>query len=127
MAQDIFSSFKNYATKLSGGEKSAAEVAAAVKGWLEESGEVIKERIETEIESAATRMGFVRQDDLELLLAKIADLESRVTPAAKPAAKKAAAKKSPAKKPAAKKPAAKKSPAKKVAAKKTTAKKAAAK
>ncbi|MEI6867099.1 MAG: hypothetical protein WCK62_01230 [Actinomycetes bacterium] len=123
MAQDIFSSFKNYASKLSGGEKSAAEVAAAVKGWLEESGEVIKERIESEIESAATRMGFVRQDDLELLLAKIADLESRVAPKSKPAAKKAP----PKSKPAAKKAAAKKSATKKVAAKKSPAKKATSK
>jgi hypothetical protein len=82
MAQDIFSSLRNYLSKLSGGEKSPAEVATALKNWLEESGEVIKERIESEIESAASRMGFVRQDDLELLLQRLADLESRTTPSA---------------------------------------------
>ena len=103
MAQDIFSSLKNYANKLSGGEKTPAEMANAVKSWLEESGEMIKEKIESEIESAAARMGFVRQDDLDEILARIAELESRnvpqatkkatAKPAAKPAAKKSATKK----------------------------------
>ena len=82
MAQEIFSTLRNYLSKLSGGEKSPTEVAAALKSWLEESGEVIKERIESEIESAASRMGFVRQDDLELLLQRLADLECRVSPSA---------------------------------------------
>jgi hypothetical protein len=89
MAQDLFTSLRNYASKLSGGEKSATEMAAAFKGWLEESGEMIKERIETEIDAAAIRRGFIRQEDLEEILQKLADLEKRS--AAKPVRKKSAA------------------------------------
>ncbi len=89
MAQDLFTSLRNYASKLSGGEKSAAEMAAAFKGWLEESSEMIKERIETEIDAAASRRGFIRQEDLEEILQKLADLEHRS--AAKPVRKKATA------------------------------------
>lgn len=88
MAQEIFSVLRNYLSKLSGGEKSPAEVATALKNWLEESGEVIKARVESEIESAASRMGFVRQDDLELLLQRLADLESRTAPSASESAEK---------------------------------------
>jgi len=136
MAQDLFTSLRNYASKLSGGEKSATEMAAAFKGWLEESGDLIKERIESEIDAAAIRRGFIRHEDLEEILQKLADLENRSTPkaGAKPARKKSAA---PSKKSAAPKKASSKNraPAKpmtkqaivKSSVKKTAAKKVAAK
>jgi len=76
MAEDIFSALRTYIGKISGGEKSAAEMSAALASWVKESGEGLKARIEGEIESAAARMGFVRREELEELLARIVQLES---------------------------------------------------
>lgn len=133
MAQDLFTSLRNYASKISGGEKSASEMAAAFKGWLEESGDMIKERIESEIDAAAIRRGFIRQEDLEEILQKLADLENRtkVKPvrekSAAPSKKSAAPKTASTKNRAPGKPMTKqaivKSSVKKTAAKKSVAKK----
>ena len=76
MAEDIFSALRTYIGKMSGGEKSAAEMSAALSTWIKESGEGFKARIEAEIESAASKMGFVRKEDLEALIARIAKLEA---------------------------------------------------
>ena len=76
MAEDIFSALRTYIGKMSGGEKSAAEMSAALSSWIKESGEGFKVRIEAEIESAARKMGFVRKEDLEALIARIAKLEA---------------------------------------------------
>ena len=98
MAEDIFSALRTYIGKMSGGEKSAAEMSAALSTWIKESGEGFKARIEAEIESAASKMGFVRKEDLETLIARIAKLEavSSANESTSSAAKKstAAAKKS---------------------------------
>ena len=75
MAQDLFSTLRTYATKVSGGEKTPAEVSAAFAAWAKESGEGIKEKVESEIESALLKMGFVRSGDLAKLEKRIADLE----------------------------------------------------
>ncbi|MEI6648804.1 MAG: hypothetical protein WCO08_04075 [Actinomycetes bacterium] len=121
MAQDIFSAFKNYAAKLSNGEKNPAEMAAALKVWLEDSGEMIKDRIEEEIEKAGERLGFIRKEELEKvesdLLNRITKLEAAfdATKAPKKSSKKTATGAAKKKEGTAKKPAAKKSSAKKVA------------
>jgi hypothetical protein len=86
MEQDLFKSLRTHFNKISSGEKSPAEMASsvtgAVKDWVEESGEVLKARIESEIEGAAERRGFVRQVELEaqlkLMLARIEELETRL-------------------------------------------------
>ncbi len=116
MAQDIFSAFKNYATKLSGGEKNPAELANALKDWLEESGEMIKDRIEVEIEKAGERLGFIRKEELEKIESnfesRIVELEHQIKLLSEvPATKDAKSKAAPAKKKA--------SPAKKVSVNKT--------
>ena len=64
MSQDLFSALKNYASKLSNGEKSPAEVAAALNIWLKESGENLKEKIEAEVSQSVAKMGFAKQSDL---------------------------------------------------------------
>lgn len=76
MAQDLFSTLRTYATKVSGGEKTPSEVSAALAAWAKESGEGIKEKVESEIESALLKMGFVRSGDLAKLEKRIADLEN---------------------------------------------------
>ena len=77
MSQDLFSSLKNYANKLSNGEKSPAEVAAALNVWLKDSGDSIKEKIESEVEASVAKMGFVRKSDLSDLLKRIELLEKQ--------------------------------------------------
>lgn len=78
MSQDLFSSLKNYANKLSNGEKTPAEVAAALNIWLKESGDSIKERIESEVSQSVAKMGFAKRDDLTTLLKRIEELEKQV-------------------------------------------------
>ena len=78
MTQDLFSSLKNYASKLSNGEKSPAEVAAALNVWLKESGDSIKEKIESEVEQSVAKMGFAKKSDLSDLLKRIELLEKQI-------------------------------------------------
>ena len=86
MANDFLTSLRNYAqslSSLSSGEKSAGEVSAALNHWVKESGEALKEKIESEIESAAIRMGFVRKAELDSLMHRIEELEKKSSGAKK--------------------------------------------
>ena len=116
-SSDLFATLRTYLSKLSEGERSPAEVAAAVNHWARESADALKSKIHEEVEAAVLKMGFVKREEFDALAAKVASLSdatstsssTKGTAAAKPAAKKSpaakpAAKKSPAKKPAAKKP-----------------------
>jgi hypothetical protein len=73
MSQDLFSALKNYAAKLSNGEKTPAEIATALNHWLKESGDSLKEKIENEVSQSVAKMGFAKQSDL-LKLQKQIDL-----------------------------------------------------
>jgi BMFP domain-containing protein YqiC len=114
MANDIFSTLRTYLTKVSDGEKSATEVAAAVNAWMREGGEALKVKIEDEVERSVTKMGFVKRGEFEALKEEVARLKS--TPV------RATSKDS-----TVKKKSAKKTTAKKTTSKKTTRKKAASK
>ena len=123
MSNDLFSSLKTYLTKLSDGEKTPQEVAAALNAWARESADSLKAKIHDEVEATVLKMGFVKREEFDRLLARVDAIApvKKVAPAKKkaaPAKKKAA--------PAKKKSAAKKAaPAKKkaVPAKKSGAKK----
>ena len=69
------------------------ELASQVNGWLQESGEAIRLRVEDEVEKAVTKRGFVKRSEFQKLEARIAALESKP---------KLASKKSAARKPATK-------------------------
>ena len=114
MANDIFSTLRTYLTKVSDGEKSATEVAAAVNAWMREGGEALKVKIEDEVERSVTKMGFVKRGEFEALKEEVARLKS--TPV------RATSKDS-----TVKKKSAKKTTVKKTTSKKTTRKKAASK
>ena len=114
MANDIFSTLRTYLTKVSDGDKSASEVAAAVNAWMREGGEALKVKIEDEVERSVTKMGFVKRGEFEALKEEVARLKS--------SPQKASAKDSKLAKKKAKKPSVKKS-----SEKKTTVKKAASK
>lgn len=109
MANDIFSTLRTYLTKVSDGEKSATEVAAAVNAWMREGGEALKVKIEDEVERSVTKMGFVKRGEFEALKEEVARLKS--TP------QRASSKDSTLKKKSAKKTSAKKTTRKKAASK----------
>ena len=78
MATDINSILKKYLAAMGKSEISASELAKDLRVWVVENGEVVKEKIENRIDETASRMGFVKASDLDNLLARISDLESRL-------------------------------------------------
>ena len=78
MATDINSILKKYLAAMGKSEISASELTKDLRVWVVENGEVVKEKIENRIDETASRMGFVKVSDLDNLLARISDLESRL-------------------------------------------------
>ncbi|MFM8502401.1 MAG: hypothetical protein ACKOAJ_01170 [Actinomycetota bacterium] len=110
MANDLFSALRTYLMKLSNGEKTPQEVAAALNVWARESGEAIKVKIEQEVKKNVSRMGFAKATDLKRLEREVMELKAilkgkgvTAKKAGKKAAKKSVAKKKDAKTSAAKK------------------------
>lgn len=129
MANDLLSALRTYLTKLSSGEKTPQEMAAALNVWARESGEAIKTKVEEEVARTVKKMGFAKQEDLDRLAREIEALKSKLvvnstrTQGEKPdkatTARKKVAAKNLTKKSAAKQPTSRKS------AKKSTSKKGA--
>jgi D-serine deaminase-like pyridoxal phosphate-dependent protein len=119
MANDLLSALRTYLSKVTSGEKSPQEVAAALNAWARESGEAIKLRVEEEVQRTVKRMGFAKQDDLDRLAREVERLKSTLATGTRsqqaanktPQGKKASAKKATSKKRSAK-------PVKKAASKK---------
>jgi hypothetical protein len=78
MATDINSILKKYLAAMGKSEVSASELTKDLRVWVLENGEVVKEKIENRIDETASRMGFVKASDLDDLLARISELESRL-------------------------------------------------
>ena len=124
MANDLLSALRTYLSKVSSGEKSPQEVAAALNIWARESGEAIKVRVEEELQRSAKKMGFAKQEDLDRLAREVETLKSKLVvsggstsrpakPSTKPSPKSSAKKKTPVKKAVAKKTASSKGAVKK--------------
>jgi BMFP domain-containing protein YqiC len=111
-SNDLFSTLRTYISKVTEGEKSPAEVAAALNGWARESADALKSKIHEEVEASVAKMGFVKREEFDRLAAQVAAMKGGTT-AKKTMAKKSATKKSSVKKAASKKPAAKKKAVKK--------------
>jgi len=111
-SNDLFSTLRTYISKVTEGEKSPAEVAAALNGWARESADALKSKIHEEVEASVAKMGFVKRDEFDRLAAQVAAMKDGAS------TKKASAKKAAPKKSATKKSAVKKSAAKKKAVKK---------
>ena len=111
-SNDLFSTLRTYISKVTEGEKSPAEVAAALNGWARESADALKSKIHEEVEASVAKMGFVKREEFDRLAAQVAAMKGG-TPSKKSAAKKAAPKKAAAKKSAVKKSAPKKTAVKK--------------
>ena len=96
---EVFSTLKSYARKLSDGERTPAEIASALNDWAHESGQSLKAKISEEVEAAVLKMGFVKREEFDALVREVNSLKKgKKSPAKKSAAKKAAVRKSPAKK-----------------------------
>jgi len=87
MSNDLLASLKTYLTKLSDGEKTPQEVAAALNAWARESADTLKAKIHDEVEATVLKMGFVKREEFDRLLARVDEIA--------PAKKKSAAKKPP--------------------------------
>jgi hypothetical protein len=97
---EFFSTLKGYFNALSEGERTPTEVASAFNEWAREGAESIKAKIAEEVEATVLKMGFIKRDEYEKLLARVDKLE-RLQPKSSPqkkAVKKVSAKKAPTKK-----------------------------
>jgi BMFP domain-containing protein YqiC len=101
-SNDIFSTLRTYISKVTEGERTPAEVAAAVNSWARESADALKAKIHEEVEASVAKMGFIKRDEFDRLAAQVAALNGKA-PAKKSVVKKSAVKKSTAKKSSAKK------------------------
>jgi BMFP domain-containing protein YqiC len=97
---EIFTTLKGYVQKLSDGERTPAEIGAALNDWAKESAESVKSKIHEEVESVVLKMGFIKREEFDALAAEVAALKKSAN---KKPAKKTAAKKSTVKKAAVKK------------------------
>ena len=111
-SNDLFSTLRTYISKVTEGEKSPAEVAAALNGWARESADALKSKIHEEVEASVAKMGFVKREEFDRLAAQVAAMKGGTT-AKKTTAKKSATKKSSVKKAAPKRTVAKKKAVKK--------------
>ena len=111
-SNDLFATLRTYVSKVTEGEKSPAEVAAALNGWARESAEALKSKIHEEVEASVAKMGFVKREEFDRLAAQVSAMKGGTT-VKKSATKKSSVKKSSVKKSAPKKRAAKKKAVKK--------------
>jgi len=93
-SNDLFSTLRTYLSKVTEGERSPAEVAAAVNSWARESAEALKAKIHEEVETSVAKMGFIKREEFDRLAAQVAALSGKKSSAKKATAKKAPANKS---------------------------------
>ena len=92
---EIFTTLKGYVQKLSDGERTPAEIGAALNDWAKESAESVKSKIHEEVESVVLKMGFIKREEFDALAAEVASLKrsAKKAPTKKTTVKKAAVKK----------------------------------
>lgn len=97
-ANDLFSTLRTYISKVTEGDRTPAEVAAAVNSWARESAEALKAKIHEEVEASVAKMGFIKREEFDRLAAQVAALNGKSTAKSAtpktPSAKKASVKKS---------------------------------
>lgn len=92
---ELFSTLKSYFHQLTDGERTPAEVASALNDWARESAESVKAKVAEEVESTVSKMGFIKREEYELLLARVDKLESaKKSPVSRVSSVKKTAKKS---------------------------------
>ena len=78
MASDLNTILKKYLANLGKNEEAAVELTRNIRNWVVQNGEIVKERIENQIDETAVRMGFAKTSEIENLNNRIAELESRL-------------------------------------------------
>jgi hypothetical protein len=63
-ANDLFGSFKAYATRVLGDEINAEKSAAAVSGWLKDSSEVLRVKVKKEVERTVKKLALAKQSEV---------------------------------------------------------------
>jgi BMFP domain-containing protein YqiC len=102
-SNDLFSTLRTYLTKVTEGERSPAEVAAAVNSWARESADALKAKIHEEVEASVAKMGFIKRDEFDRLAGQVAALGGKPTSKKKSPSKKSDSTKSSVKKASGKK------------------------
>ena len=77
MSNDLFATLKSYLSKVTEGERTPTEVAAALNGWVRDSSEAIKVKIHEEVEASVTRMGFIKREEFDRLSALVEELKAK--------------------------------------------------
>lgn len=88
-ALELLSTLKSYFNQLSEGERTPTEVAAALNDWARESAESVKAKISEEVEASVSKMGFVKREEYDALVARIEEIERAGKATRKSAAPKA--------------------------------------
>jgi BMFP domain-containing protein YqiC len=88
-ALELLSTLKSYFNQLSEGERTPTEVAAALNDWARESAESVKAKISEEVEASVSKMGFVKREEYDALVARIEEIEKAGKAKRKSAAPKA--------------------------------------
>ncbi|MEY4497600.1 MAG: hypothetical protein RLZZ364_905 [Actinomycetota bacterium] len=88
-ALELLSTLKSYFNQLSEGERTPTEVAAALNDWARESAESVKAKISEEVEASVSKMGFVKREEYDALVARIEVIERAGKATRKSAAPKA--------------------------------------
>lgn len=78
MASDLNTILKKYLANLGKNEEAAVELTRSIKSWVVQNGEIVRERIESQIDETVVRMGFAKSSEIENLNARIAELENRL-------------------------------------------------
>jgi len=79
MANDLFASLRTYLNKVSEGERTPAELAAALNTWVKQSGDVLKSKIDEEVHNTVTRMGFIKREEFDELKAELEEIRKYLT------------------------------------------------
>lgn len=100
---ELFTTLKSYFNQLTEGDRTPTEVASALNDWARESAESVKAKIAEEVEVTVSKMGFIKREEYEKLVARVNSLEKstsakKVANKAPVKAAKKVAKKAPAKK-----------------------------
>ena len=75
---ELFATLKGYINQLSAGERSASEVGSALNDWARDSAESIKAKIHEEVEASVLKMGFIKREEFDALLLRVANLEAEI-------------------------------------------------
>ena len=78
MANELLSSLKILLTQFQQGEKNASDVVKNLNTWAREIGDIIKDKVEEEVERSVKKMGFVKREEHRALEMRVQKLESQL-------------------------------------------------